>query len=396
MVTDSMEESRRSETIEDPPSQNRWRITRELLVLFLRMGFVAFGGPVAHVAMMEGEIVRKRGWLDRGHFMDLLALTNLVPGPNSTQMIMHVGFVRGGDWGTWIAGLAFILPAFAITLALSWFYVSLGTLPAVEALFFGIKPVIVALIATALWRMTQKEIRSLEAGILFFGAATLAALGVTEILVMALGGLWGLARALKDRYTLSMFPLLSWVAYTGEAGSTPEANLGTLALLFLRFGATLYGSGYLLIAFIQNDLVGRLGWLSNQQLLDAIALGQMTPGPILTTSTAVGYIVAGVPGAIVSTAAIFLPSFFFVMWVGRWMDRLRASPVARSILDGILPAVLGVIFVVAWRLGQDALVDPFSVIVALVAGVALVRWRLDSVIVILIAAAFGYAWKILL
>ncbi len=391
-----MEESKDSDIIEDSPSRDRWRITRELLVLFIRMGAVAFGGPVAHVALMEREIVHRRGWLDRGHFMDLLALTNLVPGPNSTQMIMHVGFVRGGDWGTWIAGLAFILPAFAITLALSWLYVALGTLPAMEALFFGIKPVIVALIATALWRMTQKEIRNLEALILFAGAAVLAALGTSEILVMALGGLWGLGRALKNRYTLSMLPLVSWVTFAGGTGSVPEANIGTLALLFLRFGATLYGSGYLLIAFIQNDLVGRLGWLTNQQLLDAIALGQMTPGPILTTSTAVGYIVAGVPGAIVSTAAIFLPSFFFVMWVGRWMERLRNSPVARSILDGILPAVLGVILVVAWRLGQDALVDPFSVVVALVAGVALVRWKVDSIILIVIAAAFGYVWHIFL
>ncbi len=366
----------------------------QVFLLAARMGVAAFGGPVAHLAMMEREVIEKRGWIERDHFMDLLAITNLVPGPNSTQMIMHFGFVRGGDPGTWIAGLGFILPAFLITLALSWFYVHLGMLPAVEAIFYGIKPAIVALIVTALWRMSRKEIRGAESAVLFSLAVFASFLGVNELLVMAGGAFWGLARHLRGRI-LSVVPtgiLMLGATSTAPGGST----LTSLGLLFLRFGATLYGSGYLLIAFIQRDLVSRMGWLTGQQLLDAIAIGQMTPGPILTTSTVVGYIVSGVPGAIVATTAIFLPSFFFVMMVGRWMDRLRDSRLARSTIDAILPTILGVIAVVAWGLGREALVDPFSVALAIGAGIALMKARMDSVLVIILASGVGYVWQVLL
>ncbi len=320
--------------------------------------------------------------------MDLLALTNLVPGPNSTQMIMHVGFVRGGDLGTWIAGSAFIVPAFLLTLAISVVYVHLGTLPVVESLFYGMKPVIVALILTALVRMAQKDLRHPQAIAIFVLATIAAAMGVAELLVMGIAASWGLVRTIRSNLIPALLPLVAPLAHTDMAVVHPTS----LGLLFLRFGATLYGSGYLLIAFIQNDLVYRLGWLTNQQLLDAIAIGQMTPGPILTTATAVGYIVLGLPGAILATTAIFLPSFFLVMAVGRWMDRLRESEIARGILDAVLPAVLGVILVVGYRLAVDALVDPFSTAMALAAVVALWRWKIDALLLILAAGPIGFLW----
>ncbi|MFP4201175.1 MAG: chromate efflux transporter, partial [Clostridia bacterium] len=350
----SGDKTKKSDDVESPRISGG---ALEILAMSLKMGLMAFGGPVAHVAMMEREIIAGRKWVKRDHFMDLLALTNLVPGPNSTQMIMHVGFIRGGDAGNWLAGLGFILPAFLITLGLSRLYVTAGQIPAVESLFYGIKPAIVALIATALWRMIGKNVRHLEAGIIFVLATVAAALGVNELIVMGAGALYGLGKSFKPERILSLAPLTLLLATAGNASLPFPVPLARLGLLFLRFGATLYGSGYLLIAFIQHDLVERLGWLTNQQLLDAIAIGQMTPGPILTTSTAVGYITAGSPGAVVATVAIFLPSFLFVSIVGRFIPALRQSATARYVLDGILPAVLGVLTVVAFNLASAALVD---------------------------------------
>ncbi len=385
------------------PSGPRERTTLlELMGVFLRLGLVAFGGPVAHIALMEQATVKRQRWVSRRHFLDLLAVTNLVPGPNSTQMIMHVGYVQRGDLGTWVAGLAFILPAFAITLIISWFYQAYGALPATEAVFYGIKPAVVAMIAHALWRLAPDTVTGVRTGLIFAGALVLNLLGASELLVMGLGAAVGLlvfGHPWKDRMMrgLMAFPWVFGAPAAGEAaGGGSTGALWQVGLLFLKFGGTLYGSGYLLIAFIKTDLVDRLGWLTVQELLDAVAIGQMTPGPVLTTSTAAGYIIAGVPGAVIATAGIFLPSFFFVMLAGRWMPVLRESAVVRAVLKGVTPAVVAVMLTVTLTLAGEAFIDVFSLILGLCAVIALIRWKIDAVLLIGAASTLGYLWMMII
>jgi chromate transporter len=364
----------------------------DLARYFLRLGFTAFGGPAAHIAIMEDDVVTRRRWLTRDHFMDMLAATQLVPGPNSTEMAIHVGYVQQGLAGLIVAGVCFIMPAFLIVLAISIAYVAYGALPAVDALFYGIQPIIVAIVVQATYRLGRtawKTVGFRALGVVALVVALLAP--IDPVWVIVAGGLAGLAlaRVAPPRnpnggsgglaallaLPLSAVPAALW------AQAAAVAPLWRLALFFLKVGATLLGSGYLLIGYLQNDLVNRFGWLTPRQLVDAVAVGQMTPGPVFTTAAFVGYVIRagasgdvarGVVGAAVCALAIFLPSFVIVGLLGPLMPRLRGSKLASAFLDGVNAAVVGTIAATTWTLFQTAAINLARPVLSVpVAGVAL-------------------------
>lgn len=358
---------------------------RELAALFTRLGFTAFGGPAAHVAMMEDEVVRRRGWLTRDQFLDLYGATNLIPGPNSTELAIHIGHARAGWRGLVVAGACFILPAVAIVMALAWAYVQFGTLPEVEAVLYGIKPVIIAIVAQAMWNLGRTAIKTWELGVVGAAAFAAALAGVNELLVLAAAGtLVALAKVTRARLA-SFAP----VVLAGSASSATAYGLWPLFLVFLKIGSVLFGSGYVLIAFMRGDLVDRLHWLTESQLLDAITVGQVTPGPVFTTATFVGYILGGPAAAGIATLGIFLPAFVFVALSGPLVPRLRASPVAGAVLDGVNVASLALMAAVAIVLGRTAIVDIPTAVAAMIAAVALIRFRVGSLWLVLGGAAVG-------
>ena len=382
----------------------------ELIGLFARLGVVAFGGPVAHIAMMDREVVERRRWIDRQHFLDLMAATNLLPGPNSTQMTMHVGYVQKGDRGVLAAGGAFILPAMLVTLALSWAWVRFRDLPVVDAAFVGIQPVVLAIIVTAIVTLAPKAADDLRTRLILTGALAAALLGVDELLVIASGALLGWLtyrswRRLRDGWrglrdaappsagvtALLLLAFAPWtLAASDRAAVVSPDQLWQLWWWFLRFGITLFGSGYLLVAYLQTALVERLGLLSTAQLLEAIVIGEMTPGPLFTTSTAVGYLVAGGAGAVVATVAIFLPSFPLAMLLGRIMPRLSRSTVARQVLRGLGAAVVGVMLAVALTIGQRVVTDVPTAAIAVAALVVLKVTRLGPIALVPVGAMVGW------
>lgn len=369
----------------------------ELARVFLRLSVTAFGGPVAHIALGEDELVTRRRWLTRDHYLDLIAAANLIPGPNSTEVMIHVGHSLRGIPGALLSGLCFIGPAFLITLALGILYVNSGALPEAEALFRGIQPVIVAVIAGAGWRLLRSALQGPTLWLLFaFGAALLAATELPEVLVMLLTGLLHVLWGSRAGAALPAFLLSGLPALPGQvllAAGAP--GLGELFLYFLRIGAILFGSGYLLVAYIQQDLVLSYGWLGAQQLLDAIAIGQTTPGPVLTTATAIGMIVAGLPGALLATLGIFLPSFIFVMLSAPFIPRLRKSAPVRHFLAGVHAAVVAAILVTLLELARAAMTDsagqPWLPGMALCAlsVVALIRLQVNATWLVLIGGAAG-------
>ena len=358
---------------------------RELALLFLRLGVTAFGGPAAHIAMMEEEVVRRRRWLTREEFLDLLGAANLIPGPNSTELAIHIGHRRAGWPGLLVAGTCFILPAALIVLALAWAYVRYGALPEVGAILYGVKPVIVAVVAQALGKLARTAVKDVFLGVLAALAVAANLLGVHELVILAAAGALVSARAGGARPVKALLaPAVSGLAATAGA----SAGLGLLFLTFLKIGSVLFGSGYVLLAFLRADLVERLHWLSESQLLDAVAAGQITPGPVFTTATFVGYLVGGTAGAGVATLGIFLPAFVFVAASGPLVPRLRRSPRAGAFLDGVNVASLALMAVVTGHLGRAALVDvPTVILVAASAG--LLALRLSSVWLVLGGAAAG-------
>jgi chromate transporter len=344
----------------------------ELALLFLKLGTIAFGGPAAHIAMMEDEFVRRRQWLTHEEFLDLLGATNLIPGPNSTEMAIHVGHKRDGWAGLLVAGICFIMPAFLIVMACAWAYVKFGKLPAAEGLLYGVKPVIIAVVVQALWGLGRKAVRNWWLAALGIAAVALSFAGVNELLVLfGVGVLPMLGRI--GRRTLAVEPFSLWA----------------LGLFFLKVGAVLFGSGYVLLAFLRADLVEHWQWLNEGQLLDAIAVGQVTPGPVFTAATFIGYLLAGKIGAVVATVGIFLPAFIFVAISGPLVPRLRRSPVAGAFLDGVNVASLALMAVVTWQLGRAALVDPVTSALAAVAAILLLRYRLNSAWLVLGGGIFG-------
>lgn len=369
--------------------------------LMLKLGVLAFGGPSAHIAMLEDEVVERRGWMSRQHFLDLVGATSLIPGPNSTQMMMHVGYERAGWAGLFVGGLSFVLPAAAITLALAVLYVSFGTVPAVESFLWGIKPAVLIIILAAAWRLGRGALKSWEEVAVGVAVLVAVALGVNEILAFFVCAVVGaLVLILMRRQTsgvgLALLPALG-DATTKGLESVVEAlppTLASLGLFFLKVGAVLYGSGYVLVAFLEGDLVGRYGWLTHQQLLDAIAIGQMTPGPVLTTATFVGYLLLGVPGAVVATTAIFLPSLFLVGILNPVIARLRARPWASSFLDSVNSAALALMVVVVFKLAAASLTSWQAWLIAILSAVSVFRLRLHSAWLILGAAVLGYLLRL--
>lgn len=370
----------------------------ELARLFLRLGFTAFGGPAAHIAMYHDEVVNRRKWMTDEHFLDLLGATNLIPGPNSTEMVIHIGLLRAGWRGLVVAGVCFILPATLIVLALAIIYKEYGTTPTAEWLLYGIKPVIIAVVLQAVWGLSRKAIKNRVLVVMGLAAFGLYLLGFNELLLMFSGGLITMlianARRLRQAAASGAVKLLSIVPpgpflVQGYSANGHEVSLLTLFLTFLKIGGTLYGSGYVLLAFVQSDFVERLGWLTNEQLLDAVAIGQFTPGPVFTTATFIGYLVAGVPGAILATVAIFLPAFVFVYLSSPFIPRLRQSKWLSSLLDGVNVAALGLMSAVTFELGRDALVDWVTVVLAIASAVFLIRFKVNSTWLILGGALVG-------
>jgi len=371
---------------------------REVVVVFLRLGVVAFGGPAAHIAMMRGELVRRRRWVSDAQFIDLLGITNLIPGPNSTEMAIHLGYVRAGPWGLVLGGVCFIGPAMLIVMALAWAYVRWGALPVATALLYGVKPVIIAIVLQAMWGLARTAVRGPLLAGAFVVAAALALAGVHELLVLfGAGGVAALV-APRRRAVAGAVAALAWATparVMAAAAAAGGVTLGTMTLVFLKIGAVLYGSGYVLLAFLRADFVERLGWLTDRQLLDAVAVGQVTPGPVFTTATFIGFLLAGWTGAVLATAAIFLPSFVFVAASRPLLPRLRGSRRAAAFLDGVNVAALGLMAAVTWQLGRAAVVDPLTAALALAAAVLLMRTRVNSVWLLAAGGALGLAWQAL-
>ena len=371
---------------------NRMDGLREVTWSFLKLGATAFGGPAAHIGMFRQEFVGRRRWITDAEFLDLLGATNLIPGPNSTEMAIHIGFLRAGWAGLAAGGLAFTLPAVIIVLGLSWLYVQYGATPQVGWLLYGVKPVVIAIILQALWGLGRKALKDTYTVLLALAMLGLYFGGVNEILLLLAGGLltmlvrnWSrLHQAGPGGAALLIPPALGLVA------GVTAFSLPVLFLVFLKIGAILYGSGYVLIAFLRADLVTRLGWLTEQQLIDAIAIGQITPGPLFTSATFIGYILGGFPGAILATIGIFLPSYIFVAISNPFIPRLRRSPWAGSLLDGVIIASLSLMAAVSFQLGTASLTDLPAILIFLVSVFLLFRYKVNSTWLILGGAVCGW------
>lgn len=377
-------------------SQSQRKRFQEIAALFLKLGTIAFGGPAAHIALMHEEVVKKRKWVSEQHFLDLLGATNLIPGPNSTEMAIHLGFVRGGWWGLILAGVCFILPAMLIVLGFAWAYLQFGSSPQVGWLLYGVKPVIMAVIGQALWSLAKTAVKSVPLALLGGAALGLYFFGYNEIALLFVGGVSGMLISNLQRLKrpslggiLSAPATLLGVAGVAQASSSPF-SLPLLFFTFLKIGSVLYGSGYVLLAFLRADFVLRLGWLTDQQLIDAVAVGQVTPGPVFTTATFIGYLLGGLPGAILATVGIFLPAFVFVALSNPWIPRLRSSAWVSGFLDGVNVASLGLMAAVTWQLGRAALFGLPTVLLALLSLVLLVRFKVNSTWLILGGGLFGW------
>ncbi|MCC7366647.1 MAG: chromate efflux transporter [Dehalococcoidia bacterium] len=373
----------------------------EVARYFARLGAIAFGGPAAHIALMRRELVAEKRWVTDQEFADLLGVTNLIPGPNSTEMTMHLGHQRAGWRGLWLGGLCFIAPAVAIVLALAWAYVEYGTTPAGEGILLGAQPVVLAIIVQAVWGLRGAVIKGPATLLVVAGAVVLSLFDVQEFVIIIGAGLallgWTLLRRWGPRGGAAAgaflpIPLLpgGWWAAAAPAGY----SLGELFLVFLKIGAVLYGSGYVLLAFIETDLVEGRGWLTEEQLVDAIAVGQFTPGPVFTTATFIGYVLDGVPGAAAATAGIFLPSFLFVALTHPLVPRLRRSPWASPFLDGVNAAAVALMASVCVTLGREALDDWFQAALLGVAALVLVRFNPNSAWIVLGGAGAGLLYEL--
>ncbi len=382
----------------DPVTDRKTSDLAEVVGLFLKLGATAFGGPAAHIGLMEAEIVRRRGWLTHEEFLDLLGATNLIPGPNSTEMAIHIGLRRAGWPGFLLGGVCFVAPSALLVTGFAWAYVRFGSLPELEGLLYGIKPVIIAVIVQALWGLGRTALRHWRLGILAIGAGLLNAFGIHELAVLFGAGLLaGLVRGLEVRKPgrIALLPILGTAAGLNASGAAAAASLaapfslGALFLFFLKIGSVLFGSGYVLLAFLRADLVDRWGWLTEAQLIDAIAVGQVTPGPLFTAATFIGYILGGPVAALLATVGMFLPAFVFVAASGPLLPRLRASPVAGAVLDGVNVASLALMTLVTFHLGKAALVDWQTILLAGVASFLLLRYRPNSAWLILGGAVVG-------
>jgi chromate transporter len=384
--------------------------------VFLKLGVIGFGGPAAHIALMHREVVEWRRWIDERRFLDLFALSNLIPGPTSTELAILLGYERAGWPALFLAGALFILPAMCIVLAFAWIYVRLGSVPQVGWVLYGVTAAVIGIVADALWRMGRTALTSWLMWALAAATLALFLFGVTAILLLAAGALIGLLAAVRRRPSEPSrqgTPGLAWLGLPsmsalskgpfvaavvpGTLASTPAAatpfGLGTLFLTFLKIGAVVFGSGYVLLAFARGDLVTHLHWLTDRQLVDAISIGQVTPGPVFTTATFIGYLTGGLAGAIVATVAIFLPSFVLVIAVRPLLPRMQRSPLMAGLLSGATAASLGLMAAVTILLARSVIVDPFTALIAVASFVALRRWNVNSAWLVLGGAALGVVAK---
>jgi chromate transporter len=372
----------------------------EVARLFLKLGVIGFGGPAAHVAMMRDEVVRRRRWVSDERFLDLLGMTNLIPGPNSTEMAIHLGYVRAGWPGLLLGGACFIVPATLIVLVLAWAYAHYGATPAARWSLYGVLPVIIAIVVQAMWGLGRAAVKGRLLAALGVVVLALSLVGLNELALLLGGGVVVMLARLAPRRAVAALALTAGLGWPGAAlgqgaGAGAGATLGTLFLVFVKIGATLYGSGYVLLAFLRNDFVHRLGWLSDRQLLDAVAVGQVTPGPVFTTATFIGYVLAGWTGALVATVAIFLPSFVFVALSHPLLPRIRGSRGASAFLDGVNVAALGLMAAVTWQLARSAITDWLTAALAVAAGALLLRGGVNSAWLIAGGALVGLMSRLL-
>lgn len=346
----------------------------EIFRVFAKLGIFAFGGPAAHVAMMEDEIVTKRKWMTKERFIDMYGFTSLIPGPNSTEMAILMGYHRGGMIGLIIAGLSFILPAVLIVLAFAFIYVNYGSIPVVAGLFDGVKPVILAIVLQALYRLSKSVLSSFEKGLIFVAILALSFFGFSEIPLILIGAsIYFIIKKLPKNKSFVVEPM-SWFL---------------VFLVFLKIGSVLYGSGYVLLSFLETEFVLRYGAITSQTLLDAVAVGQFTPGPVFTTATFIGYVIAGFPGAIAATIGIFLPSFLLVGFVFPWFEKLRKNPILSIVLDGVNVASIALMAAVTIKLGIATIVSWQSVIIFFVSAGLLIKTKINSTWLILAGAIIG-------
>jgi chromate transporter len=371
------------------PEQERGTL-REIAKEFLRLGFVAFGGAAAHVAMMEERFVRRKQWLTRERFLDLFGAASLLPGPSSTELTMYLGEVRGGFAGLLVAGVCFILPAAVMVVALAWTYLKFGTVPQVAGLLFGIKPVVVALMAQAIWNLARVALRSVPLAILAAVAVVLAAVG-QPLLVLLLGGgiLWMVVTHGK-KLARGELELAGAAGISTNAAAVPAlVGLAPIFFYFLKVGAVLFGSGYVLLAILRADLVVRLHWLTDAQLLDSIAISQATPGPFFTVATFIGFLLGGWRGAILGTIGMFLPAFVFVGLTAHVLPKLRKSPLAGAFLDGVNASAVALMGFVGWQFALASLTSWSAVVIGVVSVLLLVRYKTNSAWLVLGGAIAG-------
>lgn len=372
-----------------------------LASVFFRLGVIGFGGPAAHIAMMEEETVKRRKWLTHEQFLDLLGATNLIPGPNSTEMAIHVGYVKAGWRGLAVAGSCFIFPAVAITLLFAYLYVHFGTVPQLAAFMFGIRAAIIAVILAAVFRLSRPMLKKRHLVVIGLVVTMLNLFHFDEIALLFGAGLVSIVWEHRKRIwqkafsIINVFPVFAMlVSPLAKEVTAASASLTTLGLFFLKVGAILYGSGYVLVAFLQGGLVENYRWLTLQQLLDAIAIGQFTPGPILSTATFIGYVLLGLPGAAVATIGVFLPSFIFVMVSSPLIPKLRSSALARGFLDGVNAGALGLMLAVCIALGASNLTNAPGWIIFGFATVVLMIWKLNAAWIILGGACLGWLFSL--
>ncbi len=362
---------------------------KELAFLFIRLGATSFGGPAAHIAMMQREVVQRRAWLSREEFLDLIGATSLIPGPSSTEMAAYIGRVRAGLAGILVAGSCFILPAVLIVGVIAWAYLKFNALPQVGYILYGVKPVVIAVVLQAIWNLLRPAFKT-KFLIVMGVFSIIASFAGANVLVVLLG-------------TGFIVAAIRWITEQVKSRPAPPSLLGVapfglllLFLVFLKVGALLFGSGYVLLAFLRADLVQHYGWLSEGRLIDAIAIGQVTPGPVFTTATFIGYVLAGVPGAVVATVGIFLPSFFYVGLSAPLLPLVRRSPITGAFFDGINVGAIALMLFITWQLGRAAIVDIPTAIITALSATLLLTTRLNSTYFIAGGAIIGFLLKLVM
>jgi chromate transporter len=371
-----------------PTETNPSGSLREIAKEFLRLGFVAYGGPAAHIAMMEERLVRRRSWVSSERFLDLVGAVNLLPGPSSTELAIYLGEIRGGLAGLILAGACFILPAALLVVAMAWAYGKFGTIPQVSGLLFGMKPVVVALIAQAVWNLARTALKNSWLALLACAVVLLALLGVNILLVLIGAGLlWMLMRAGRNLVNSDAAGAGIFGLFSATAGAS--AGMLPVFLYFLKIGVALFGSGYVLLAVLRADLVVKLHWLKDAQLLDAIAVSQATPGPFFTVATFIGYLLGGWRGAGLATVGMFLPAFVYVVITASSLPQLRKSTLASAFLDGVNAAAVALMAFVGWQFARAALVNVPAVLMAVVSVLLVFRFKVNSAWLVLGGAIAG-------